>query len=292
MIGVNCSERKMRILAAILKTDLFSTQGTQFDEIYEQLLREETGTKISKPLVYRCITALENEGYIKCDRSGYRHYYKTSLDQIANAISRRLQNIVEEKRATVTILKSELSRLEHAINGSVTELLDDIINRRCSTKRTRFVTGIKGVRRLFESDLCPEIKDGDVIRISLDWTTKSIDGIKDLIAIVCELLEKGTIIRVLLPADTLQNYELHQSLIQLHDTTDFPSTELVVKKRTHASLTYQTVVRNRQSMILVIGTNPTRAVYLHREAHPTLLDDAVVRFDEEFARGTPIDFRR
>ncbi len=287
-IGVSCAEMKMQVLAAILKTGSASTRGALFEQIYQYLLKEARAS-ISKPLVYRTISTLEQENYITCDRSGYRHYYKTGIEQLTRAIERRIQTVIDENSTTVAILRSELSKLEqdHVVDELLAELIDHVIHGDKRTERTKFVTGIRGTSKLVREAICKSLKSGDVVRIYLECIPKCFAA-KDLATILEEILKRNSILHMLLPVDTGQYRHLDHLLGQLCNRLDLMPNRLVVRRRTQRTATYQVIIKNRESMLLVVGARPARAMYLHREAHPELVDDAVIRFDEEFTRATRI----
>ncbi|MHA2178062.1 MAG: hypothetical protein ACXAAK_06895, partial [Candidatus Thorarchaeota archaeon] len=73
IIGIDKTKKDMIILGALLKAQKAPTDFIDFETLREQLAIDEGSRKGKDSLIYRSLSRLEKEGFLKIDKSGHKH---------------------------------------------------------------------------------------------------------------------------------------------------------------------------------------------------------------------------
>ena len=82
IIGLGKTRKDMVVLGALLKAQKKPTDFINFKTLREQLAIDEGSRKGKDPLIYRSLSGLKKEGFLKIDKSGHKHGYNSNISTI------------------------------------------------------------------------------------------------------------------------------------------------------------------------------------------------------------------
>ncbi|MHA2377285.1 MAG: hypothetical protein ACXAB9_14075, partial [Candidatus Thorarchaeota archaeon] len=174
VLRVNLEEGQYKVLRAILMAQDESTEAVTFSQIQDQIIIEKR-KKMTRPLAYRYLKALENRGYIEVAKGSYRNEYKANY----NTIMRAIQKSRHETMESLWKKRDELeSKRKYLLNLNLAEISTEIIELLAEKEfrnTPRSATGLDNIHRLTDAVLYSKAKKGDVIRVSYDWVQREDD---------------------------------------------------------------------------------------------------------------------
>jgi DNA-binding transcriptional ArsR family regulator len=257
--------------------------GTQisFKEMYDQLEREEGGKGMARPLVYRYLKSLEEDGLIVVDRSAYRNTYSVGLETLALAFEELRKDALESMQRRL----DEIVQQQEAIqSSSVTDITLDLVESlvgRLEDPAPRTVSGFEGIQRLIDTEIYTKAREGDIIRATVDWVVLDPDVERQRQEGARRLLERGIEWRSLIRQPWAHNEtigamrkEFYEEVKGKHNV----SFRFIGKKE----YGYQLIGKNREGIVLIVSEDPTTAIWIPRTTNSVIVDDALNSFDAEF----------
>ena len=91
LIGLDITRKDMVVLRSLLRAQKTPGEFIDFETIREQLASDEGSRKGKDPLIYRSLSALEDDGFVRIDKSGHKHAYTSSIAIIEKALSKMMK---------------------------------------------------------------------------------------------------------------------------------------------------------------------------------------------------------
>ncbi|MGY5852956.1 MAG: hypothetical protein RTU92_05255 [Candidatus Thorarchaeota archaeon] len=282
MIDISVSEKRMKVLAALLSLSTSSASAVGFEELYEKIGNYEGGHPGAKPLIYRSLTSLEEEGYLSVNRSSYRHEYWTEFHMIRKALDKRKNDTIQNAERE----KQELQNLQREIDridlGELAARLVLEMSGKKQHRKPRYALGPESTYWLIDNEIYDKARSGDVIRFTMDWIDPTLEHEMNRQTRGDELLKRGVEIRSLLSKESLEDETVYERRAEVYRDWMEKDRKLNVRIRLESSRTYQFVSLNSDGIVLIVAENPLTATWIPRKANPSLVEDAITRFDADF----------
>jgi hypothetical protein len=282
VLRVNLEEGQYKVLRAILMAQDESTEAVTFSQIQDQIIIEKR-KKMTRPLAYRYLKALENRGYIEVAKGSYRNEYKANY----NTIMRAIQKSRHETMESLWKKRDELeSKRKYLLNLNLAEISTEIIELLAEKEfrnTPRSATGLDNIHRLTDAVLYSKAKKGDVIRVSYDWVQREDDIEKRRQEIGRKLMQRGLIFRTLVHNE-ISSLQTNLSKMRAKEYRLMKEAGLRVDARVsfESDHTYQIIALNKEGIVLIVSEEPVTAVWIPRSANAQLVDDAIDSFDAHF----------
>jgi len=287
ILNFELSRKDVVVLGALLKSQGSPTTYVDFGAIRAQLEIDEGGKIGKDSLIYRSISWLEKAEFIRVDRSQHKHGYNSDVGLIHKALQKSIEEAKDKIEDELATLDTDIERLSRM---DVEELGSDLILLTAGKKKIErpvFAVGWENVLQLVDDKVYNQVKKGNLIRFSVEWLSK-VDVITPIrIDQIGRLLENGVIFR-----------GLEHNRISKQHLKAFKKFTLVFRKQGYQpgfricerkDATYQFVGRNDEGIVLITSENPMSATWIPRVANPSLVDNAIQTFDEDYEAGIDIE---
>ncbi|MFW9975377.1 MAG: hypothetical protein ACFFDQ_08950 [Candidatus Thorarchaeota archaeon] len=286
IIGLDSTRKDMVILGAILKAQRDPTEFIDFVTLREQLAKDEGTRKGKDSLIYRSLSWLEKEGFVKIDSSGRKHGYNSSVKTIERAIERIVNDKILDMKKELKQIDSDVTALSEISSDALASHLIDVSIGKSKIEKSIFAQGFDNILRLLDDKVYKNLKRGDVIRITLEWLSHGNYLNSKRVANAEKLVKSGVEFRAL-------DYDRGEGIIRekmkqsiLNWKKEFGTVGYRILPRKDA--TYQFVARNNEGIVLVVSERPLSATWLPRDANPDLVDNAIDSFDQDYVAGQDI----
>ncbi|MGY5860571.1 MAG: hypothetical protein RTU63_14475 [Candidatus Thorarchaeota archaeon] len=296
----------MSILEIILKLQSDPPLALEFAEIYDQLLKDNPSTKLTKAWVHRVLKMLTEAKLVRLDNpSAHRKKYVADVNTLMAGFEEIKNTKIEDLETKQLDIEKEIAELSALDCGYLSKEYVKGVTGRSEDVSSRIVRGVEELHRVLRFNMLEKAGEGDIIRATLLWAGPWMnESIKARIQRFFDAAENGADVRYLISTDILQAEEdagFQQSLQSLmgmvqvvHDLKDRGK---MFDGRFYAGpKTYNQVSFNNESMALIIAENPVTATWITREFNPDLIDNAVESFDKDWDESksiidfTPKDF--
>lgn len=282
LIGFDANEERFSVLRIALKKHHNQGMPIDFAGIYEQL-RTENGRKgIRRPEVYRCLSSLETDGYIQCDRTSHPFHYtaapETLLAAFGEAQSEALRGL-ELKRSE---LNSEIVRLTGLNLIQLTTGTTEKATGVPSSASASFADGYDQMQELTTSEVYSAVRGGDTLRVSMGWSRLTPSVTRTRIDALAEVIRRGAKTKVLLSEHWADDDSTVGLLTNIYKSLLQENWDVSVRIRRTKDSTYQFAARNNEGIMLIVSEEPPAATYIPRSVNELLVDDAIASFDTEF----------
>jgi len=304
--GERQESRLMNILGVILRLQEFPPIPLTFAEIFEQLLKEDPGTKITKAWVHRVVKSLVDNQLIRVENpKSHRKRYIADVNTIVTGLERLKSTKVEVLETRSGEIDEELTKVNALDCRYLSKELVKAVTGRQEEVSSRIVRGVDELHRVLRYNMLDIAGEGDIIRATLLWVGPFMDDSMSARTMkFIEAAERGAEVRYLVTTDIFQAEQDTAIRASMEGLFGLMTTLIELKKRgkkidgrIYAGLkTYNQVSFNRESMALIIAENPITATWVTRKFNPDLIDNAIKTFDEEWKKGksifnlTPKDF--
>jgi hypothetical protein len=283
LIEFHFNQMKLRVLKSMIEAQKKFGVKLAFSDIRSQIISEENKEEIDNSLVYRCLTMLEDEGYIEIDRKSYRHLYHTDHYLIEQALKR----LKEAKMKVLLELKKSLDEEKSAISkvdsSKLVKKLQKFLSGPLVKNQPRFAYGLEGIYWMIDNEIYDKAKTGDIIRMTLDWVKPDQERENQRYTIARELSKRGVKIKVLTHADQDFDSISFEFRIKMYSQLKNLNTKVNARISANSSNTYQFVARNNLGIVLIVSENPLTGMWIPRASNQSLVNDAVERFDDDFS---------
>ncbi|MFW9963599.1 MAG: hypothetical protein ACFFCX_08550 [Candidatus Sifarchaeia archaeon] len=290
ILGIDASKKDMVVLGALLKAQEEPADYIDFETLREQLAKDEGSRRGKDPLIYRSLSWLEKEGFVKIDISGHKHGYNSSIATIETALERIVNHYIASMQNDLKQIDSEVNVLSEMNSETLASGLIDMSAGKSKIEKPVFAQGINNILNLLDEKVYKGLKKGDVVRITIEWLSQGdyLDARRILSAE--KILKKGVELRALDHDRSEKQLRKDVRISIINWRKEFEKVGYRVFPRKDA--TYQFVSRNTEGIMLVVSENPLSATWLPKIVNPELVDNAIESFDSDYNLGTDIlDFQ-
>jgi Fe2+ or Zn2+ uptake regulation protein len=298
LTGDRQESRLMNLLSVVLRLQNDPQAPLTFAEIYDQLLKEDSETKLTKAWVHRVLKSLVDGKLIRLESpTAHRKRYIADVNTVMAGLEQ---------------LKSQRIRELEEQRGEIDKTLADIINLDCGTLAQQYVKNVTGTRqeissrvvrgvdelhRVLKYNMLDVAKKGDTIRATLLGVAQFVDeGAIERTQRFLEVARRGADVRYLMSIDIFKIDELTDIKIDEERAAEFIQGLIELKKRGLkldfriyvGPKTYFHVSLNNDNMALIISEEPMTATWITREFNPDLIDNAVKAFDRDWKKAKSI----
>ena len=305
-LGDKQESRLMNILGIILRLEQNPPIPLAFSDIYEQIQKEEPGTKLTKAWVHRVLKQLIESKLVRIDSpTAHRKRYIADVNTLMAGFEQLKSKRMEELEQQQENISRKIAEVTAIDCGHISREFVKGVTGRQEVVSSRIVRGVEELHRVLRFNMIEKANDGDIIRASMLWTGPFLNESTEVrIKRFFEAAERGADIRYLISTDIFQMMEDTEVRKNLDSFTAIA--RALAELRARGKLfdtrlyggpkTYNQVSLNTESMALVIAEDPVTATWITREFNPDLIDNAVQTFDREWKKAkslltlTPEDF--
>ena len=286
IIGLDKTRKDMVVLGALLKAQKEPTEFIGFEALREQLAKDEGSRKGKDPLIYRSLSWLEKEGFLKIDKGSHKHGYNSNIPIIEKALERIVTKNIRAREKKLKQIDSDVATLSDMNSDIMATGVIDLAAGKKKIEKPIFAQGWDNILRMLDDKVYKGLKKGDVIRITLEWVTHHDFMNSARTKNIEKLYEKGVETRSL-------DHDRNEKKLRGNYR------ELLLKWRKKGysigyrifpreDATYQFFARNTEGIVLVVSESPLSATWLSRNTNPELVDNAIATFDRDYDAGTDI----
>jgi hypothetical protein len=283
IIGLDTTRKDMVVLGALLKAQKEPTDFIDFKTIREQLAKDEGSRKGKDPLIYRSLSWLEKEGFLKIDKGGHKHGYNSTVAIIEKAVEKIVNRNVSSLEKELEKIDSEVTSFSEMNSDSMASGLIDLAAGKIKIEKSVFAQGWENIIKLLENKVYSGLKEGDVIRVKLEWMS-DIDYLESGRRMRYEeLLQNGVEIRALDHdrGEKKVRPDMMKALIVMQNQGGKAGYRILPRE----DATYQFIGRNTEGIVLIVSESPLSATWLPRSSNAELVDNAIDNFDSDYEKG-------
>lgn len=286
IIGIDKTKKDMIVLGALLKAQKEPSDFINFETLREQLAIDEGSRKGKDSLIYRSLSWLEKEGFLKIDRSGHKHGYNSSIGIIEKALERIVLNNSKTLNEEIDIINTDVDKLSGMSSDSLASGLVDFAAGKVKFEKPIFAQGWDNIVKLITDKVYTGLTKGDVVRISLEWLSQTDYMNPNGLMNAEKIMEKGVEFRSLDHDRGEKEFRknIRDFLVKMREEGKNLGYRILPRK----DATYQFIARNTQGIVLVVSESPLSATWIPRNSNPELVDNAIESFDNDFELGTDI----
>jgi Fe2+ or Zn2+ uptake regulation protein len=281
-IGIDVTEKRMRVLASLIILQEENKAAVGFDDIYGKLEEIENKKPGKKPLIYRYLTSLEEDGFVEVNRRGYRHEYWTDFQRIRKAVDNARKSKTVEFEEKSSMIEDKINRLKNLDLNEMSSLLIQTMTGSKPQPKSRYAFGPENVYWLIDREIYNRARQGDVIRFVFDWINPEMEKRLDREVWGSELLSRGVALRALMSIEVLKDDDVYARRAIPYRKWKEKGWDLEVRIRTDSTPSYQFISLNDEGIILIVAENPVTATWMPKDVNPPLVEDALQRFDKDF----------
>lgn len=287
-IGIDLSSRDSTVLKAILKI-MKKKDAPTFGDIREYL-DKSLKKELSKQWIYKCLSNLEDKGFIKVDMIATPKIYRTSSELIKQVIEREIAIAKEKLDSEKEEIAKNIEALENQDMSILTSSVVGMMRDSDKGQNVKFLETLGGVRKAI-LDLLSNTTEGDILRISQKVNMGALETMESSHvdnAILLAAQQEGLQVLALMDfpktvvgefGNIVGNY-LNTQILALKEVLQ--SGKVQIKVNSSKIFPHRMLSLNKEKLLLTMsekGYHPNNAVYLTREVNPWLVDDVVDKFD-------------
>jgi hypothetical protein len=286
IIGLDKTRKDMVVLGALLKAQKEPTDFVDFEKLREQLTIDEGSRKGKDSLIYRSLSWLEKEGFLRIDKSGHKHGYHSSIAIIERALAKMVDKTIKSLERNLQEIDSDVTLLSEMNIDIMASGVVDLAAGKKKIEKSVFAQGWENILKLLDNKVYKGLKDGDVVRIKLEWLS-DIDYLQPRRTMQYEnLLQNGVEIRALDHDRGEKKLRPGMKKILINMRNSGSKVGYRILPRDDA--TYQFIGRNNEGIVLVVSERPLSATWLPRSSNTELVDNAIDNFDKDYDLGTDL----
>ena len=292
MTGDRQESRLMNILGIILRLQELPPIPLTFAEIYEQFMRDNPSTILTKAWVHRVLKSLVDTQLIRVENpKAHRKRYIADVNTIVTGFERMKSTKVDELETRGIEIAEELTKVNALDCGHLSKELVKAVTGRHEEVSSRIVRGVDELHRVLRYNMLDIAEEGDTIRATALWVGPfADDSVWTRTMRFAKAAERGADVRYLL-STTIFDFErsngkpenLGETFRMLNILGELRHRGKKFDMRLYTGPnTYNQISFNRESMALVISANPVTATWITRRFNPDLIDNAVETFDKDW----------
>ncbi len=285
LLGFDIESNEMKVLRAIMSSQEELGSGCTFS-VFQRHLRDVLGGKMmSRPLIYRYLKSLEENGMLVVNRNVSPNLYIVTFESVFRTLNKAKTVLASRLKGESDAIQHQYDILHNTDWSWLAKKLHFQLVGKTEKMTTKAATGLQNAQYLIDNEIYSKAVRGDTIRITVDWTNDSDREEILRQAIGLQLLAKGVRIRALqyLPENTPDEI-LRLRYERLRDNAE-NDIDVGFRIANRQVRTYQGVCINRDSYALVVSEAPLTVVWMPRSANAPLIDEAVKSFDRDYNDG-------
>ncbi len=293
--GDRQESRLMNLLNIILKLQTDPPIPLTFAEIYDQLLREEPESKLTKAWVHRVLKSLLEVQLIRVENpTAHRKRYIADV----NTVMAGLEQLKSDRIRELETQQSEISKtLEDVTKLDCGELAQKFVKNVTGAQQkisSRIVRGVDELHRVLKYNMLDVAKKGDTIRATMLWITPFLNqSVMDRTQRFVEAAMRGADVRYMMSIEIFRIEELTKLKFDESRALAMVQGMIELKKRGvkfdfriyTGPKTYFQVSLNRENMALIITEDPMTGTWITRDFNSDLIDNAVEAFDKSWKKA-------
>ncbi|MHA2351615.1 MAG: hypothetical protein ACXAC0_01615 [Candidatus Thorarchaeota archaeon] len=286
IIRLESTRKDLVVLGALLKAQKEPTDFIDFETLREQLEKDEGSRKGKDSLIYRSLSLLGKEGFLKIDKGSHKHGYNSNIAIIEQAITKLVSKKIKTLEEDIKQIDSEVSILSDITFEAMAAGVIDLANGKKMIEEPIFAQGWENIVKLVRDKVYKDLKRGDLVRASLEWLTQTDymnpDGFMNAEKLLREGIEFRSIDHDRGEKEIRAN--LRKIVARMHKR-DYKMGYRIFPRK---DATYQFIARNTEGIVLVVSESPLSATWLPRDSNPELVDNAIESFDRDYDLGTDL----
>ncbi|MFW9975378.1 MAG: hypothetical protein ACFFDQ_08955 [Candidatus Thorarchaeota archaeon] len=287
--------RSMNLLNIILKLQKDPPIPLTFSEIYDELLKEDPETSLSKAWVHRVLRSLLDAQLVRVENpSAHRRKYIADV----NTVMAGLEQLKSQRIRELETQKNGIDRtIEEVASLDCGDIAQEFIKNMTGAQQkisSRIVRGVDELHRVLKYNMLDVAKKGDIIRATALWLGPFVEGAVDRTMRFVEVAQRGVAVRYMLSTQVFQIEELAPNVSFNMDQVGKVMRHLHEIRKSGVKFdiriyegvkTYNQVSINNDNMALIIAEDPVTATWITRDFNPDLIDNAVKAFDREWKKA-------
>ncbi len=297
ILGISINARDFQVLGVLLKLQTMEQRGYTVDEIHIQVNTRDK-KQFSKAWIYKCLSNLEQEGFVNVNRIDSPNTYSTDLDVLTHALETIIDRTALNLRKEEGNLLKDISILENLESEGAAQFVLELITGETRERHTGVIEGLQNIRNAIVRELCTDVGEEDTLRIYdkanlLDLYKISSGHVEHKIV---EAAQQGVNVHVILEQlpfdnasdDTEIDYFFKGEGAILEEPLS--SGKLLVRVKGEEEVGYRMLSLNREKMLLFLADapKPDTVALITREANSVIIDNAVDSFDAAWQTATDI----
>ncbi|MHA1943606.1 MAG: hypothetical protein ACW96M_04330 [Candidatus Thorarchaeota archaeon] len=283
IIGLDKTKKDMIVLGALLKAQKEPYDFIDFETLREQLTIDEGSRKGKDSLIYRSLSSLEKEGFLKIDKSGHKHGYNSNIALIENALEKIVLKNTKTLNRDLKSVDSDVETLSDMNSDAMASSVINLAAGKTKIEKPVFVQGWDNIVKMVGDKVYKGLTKGDVVRISLEWLSQTDYMNPSGLMNAEKIMEKGVEFRSLDHDRGEKEFRknIQGFVVKLRENGRNVGYRILPRK----DATYQFIARNTEGIVLVVSESPLSATWVPRNSNPELVDNAIDSFDYDYELG-------
>ncbi len=288
LLGVNLKQGKWRILRVILSSQEELGAGITFD-VLKKGIEALDGKEVARPLIYRYLKELEENGMLYIDRTSRTNRYVIDEETVIHSLQTSRAILVSDLKKD---LRTTAAKYDILSEISADRLKDGFIESLTGKKvrnTTQVGTKLDDIRELVYDKIFSRTRDDDVLRFSLEYDTHDAIMSEELVKSGMKVPSKNIKFQVLISESDSQLFEnrIRNSPFLKGKGGEQLIIDFRVSKKT--TKTYQSISLNEDGIVLLVSANPLSAIWIPRSENTMLVDDVISTFKQDFSEGARLE---
>ncbi len=295
MTGDKQESRLMNLLNVILKLQTDPPIPLTFAQIYDQFMKENPESKLTKAWVHRVLKSLVDAQLVRVESpTAHRKKYIADVNTVMSGLEQIKSSQIEELETQSSEVEKKLTELRTLDCGNLAQQFVKNITGTQQKISSRIVRGVEDLHRVLRFNILDVAKKGDTIRATVLWLGPFVD--QDSMSRTMRFIEaaqRGAEVRYMISSDvfrleevTDKSFNLKEAMGAMQHIIELRKSGIKFDVRIYdGPKTYNQVSINKDNMALIIAENPVTATWITRDFNPDLIDNAVKAFDRDWKRA-------
>ncbi|TET09160.1 MAG: hypothetical protein E3J86_08960 [Candidatus Thorarchaeota archaeon] len=295
MTGDKQESRLMNLLNVILKLQTDPPIPLTFAQIYDQFMKENPESKLTKAWVHRVLKSLVDSQLVRVESpTAHRKKYIADVNTVMSGLEQIKSSQIEDLETQSSEVEKKLTELRTLDCGNLAQQFVKNITGTQQKISSRIVRGVEDLHRVLRFNILDVAKKGDTIRATVLWLGPFVD--QDSISRTMRFIEaaqRGAEVRYMISSDvfrleevTDKSFNMKEAMGAMQHIIELRKSGIKFDVRIYdGPKTYNQVSINKDNMALIIAENPVTATWITRDFNPDLIDNAVKAFDRDWKRA-------
>jgi Fe2+ or Zn2+ uptake regulation protein len=294
LTGNKQESRLMNLLSVILKLQKNPPIPLTFAEIYEELIKEEQGSKLTRAWVHRVLKSLVEDQLVRIENpTAHRKRYIADVNTVMAGLEQLKSDRIHEIETQKIDIEKTLRDITNLDCGDLAQQFVKNVTGAQQKISSRIVRGVDELHRVLKYNMLDVAKKGDTIRATALWIRPFADeGIMDRTMRFIEAASRGVDVRYMVSTEAFRLDEMTDAATtekgwqMLHYVDELRKSGVKFDVRIYdGPKTYNQVSLNKDNMALVIAEDPVTTTWITRDFNPDLIDNAVKAFDRDWKKA-------
>lgn len=293
--GDRQESRLMNLLSVILKLQTDPPIPLSFADIYDQLLKEESGSKLSKAWVHRVLKSLIETQLVRVESpTAHRKRYIADVNTVMSGLEQLKSERIRDLEGQSSEIKKTLTEVSNLDCGDLAQQFVKSVTGAQQKISSRIVRGVEELHRVLRYNMLDVAKKGDTIRATALSLGPFVEGAMERTIKFIEAAKRGVDVRYLISTDIFRieelapdvSFNMEDVMRLMRNLGELRKSGVKFDIRIYdGPRTYNQVSINNDNMALIIAENPVTATWITRDFNPDLIDNAVKAFDRDWKKS-------